>query len=31
MDILKKWRDDEASDIGHMMYTDEEENAAAVN
>jgi hypothetical protein len=31
LDILKKWKDNEASDIGHMMYTDEEENVAAVN
>jgi hypothetical protein len=28
---LKKWKDNEASDIGHRVYTDEEENAAALN
>jgi hypothetical protein len=31
LDILKKWKDNEASGIGYRVYTDEEENAAAVN
>ncbi|PNX80123.1 hypothetical protein L195_g038672 [Trifolium pratense] len=31
LEILRKyvWKDNEVGDIGHRMYTDEEENAAA--
>ncbi|PNX57599.1 pentatricopeptide repeat-containing protein, partial [Trifolium pratense] len=31
LEILRNWKDNEASDIGHRVYTDEEETAAAIN
>jgi hypothetical protein len=31
LQILRVWKDNEAGNIGHKTYTDEEENAAAIN
>jgi hypothetical protein len=31
LEILRVWKDKEASNISHKVYTDEEENAAAIN
>jgi hypothetical protein len=31
LEILRVWKDHEAGNIGHKTYTDEEENAAAIN
>jgi hypothetical protein len=31
LEILRVWKDNEAGNIGHKTYTDEEENATAIN
>ncbi|MCI48956.1 DUF4283 domain protein, partial [Trifolium medium] len=31
LDVLKNWKNNEARNIGHQVYTDEEENATAIS